>query len=499
VLWRRVDEHLGADGRVGRGAAADPREDLTREVAANPLLATWGRDAREMQLLVRRAPDAVVHDLEDPELEDHPGDRATSVTARSIRPAAPTDGRGAPSLLARLQADVRGDRPVHTAGAPDHRPLLAPDDRSVTFHRCHGRTRQVEVLRDVLLHLLADVDGLEPRDIVVMCPDIESFAPTIEAVFGAHATAAEGPDLRVQLADRSLRRTNAVLRVVAEVLDLADSRLTASAVLDLCGRSPVRRRFGFDEDDLVRLERWFEESGVRWGLDAAHRDELGVPTDANTWRAALDRLLVGVAVADEGLRTVGGVVPVDDVEGSDADLAGRLAELVARLDHIRRELAVPRPLDGWRQVLTDAADALCATDEDDAWQRIQLGRTLDEVADAATIAARPRRATAGRRSPPPRSPCPSCATSSRTGSAAGRPGRPTGPVTSPCARSSRCGRSRTGRWSSSASTTRSSPGGPWRTATTCSPSRRWSATATRGPRTASCCSTRCSPPRTGWS
>jgi exodeoxyribonuclease V gamma subunit len=372
-LWRRVEDHLAATDLDLTAASPRRGDDVTRELAVHPLLATWGRDAREMQLVVRRAPSATFHApsrVADGPIGD--GDQ-------------PTGDADLP-LLHRLQAAIRDDQPVHTPGATDRRPTLRSDDRSVWFHRCHGRTRQVEVLRDVLLHLLADVDGLEPRDIVVMCPDIEAFAPLIEAVFGAHATAAdEGPDLRVQLADRSLRRTNAVLRVVAELLDLADSRLTASAVLDLCTRGPVRHRFGFDEDDLTRIERWLEASGVRWGLDADHRTGLGVPTDANTWRAGLDRLLVGVAVADEGLRTVGDVVPVDDVEGSDTDLAGRLAELLARLDHVRDQLTRPGSIDRWRQVLADAADTLCATDEDDAWQRVQLGRALDEVVDAATI------------------------------------------------------------------------------------------------------------------
>ena len=109
-------------------------------------------------------------------------------------------------------------------GAPDARPLLDPGDRSVQVHACHGRARQVEVLRDAILHLLADDPALEPRDVIVMCPDIETFAPLIQATFGAGDVAAEEedeldalppevrpPDLRVRLADRSLRQTNPVL------------------------------------------------------------------------------------------------------------------------------------------------------------------------------------------------------------------------------------------------------------------------------------------------
>ena len=116
-----------------------------------------------------------------------------------------------------------------------------------------------------------------------MCPDIETFAPLIQATFGAGEIADDDeeldalpptlrpPDLRVRLADRSLRQTNPVLGVVAQLLDLAGQRLTASQVLDLADREPVRRRFGLDDDDLARIEDWVADSGIRWGLDAEHR------------------------------------------------------------------------------------------------------------------------------------------------------------------------------------------------------------------------------------
>ena len=80
---------------------------------------------------------------------------------------------------------MRADR---AAGAPLPGAPTAgarPGDRSLQIHACHGRARQVEVLRDAILHLLDDDPTLEPRDVIVMCPDIETFAPLIQATFGA--------------------------------------------------------------------------------------------------------------------------------------------------------------------------------------------------------------------------------------------------------------------------------------------------------------------------
>src|SRR5919108_5530814 len=168
----------------GRGPVLRRAEDASGDAVNNRLLASWGRDAREMQLVLARAGEHVSH--------HHP------VVA------------GGDSLLARIQADVRADRSPLPG---DELPLLDPGDRSVQVHACHGRARQVEVLRDAILHELAADPTLEPRDVIVMCPDIETFAPLIQATFGAGEVleeeddddqeplpeGARPPDLRVRL------------------------------------------------------------------------------------------------------------------------------------------------------------------------------------------------------------------------------------------------------------------------------------------------------------
>ena len=83
------------------------------------------------------------------------------------------------TLLGRIQTDVSANRAPPGIDHLDTRPVIAPADRSIQIHACHGRARQVEVLRDAILHALADDPSLEPRDVIVMCPDIDTFAPLI--------------------------------------------------------------------------------------------------------------------------------------------------------------------------------------------------------------------------------------------------------------------------------------------------------------------------------
>lgn len=365
VLWGKISAQ-----REDRGAPRLRRQD-TEPRAANRLLASWGRDSRELQLVLAPAA-AAVHHL-------------------------PLQELGPDTLLKRVQADIRGDLAppgIPLPGADDRRLELSVDDDSIAVHACHGRARQVEVLREALLHLLQADPTLEPRDVIVMCPDIETFAPLIQATFGAGPAAREEEDaelgvaekapridLRVRLADRALRQTNPVLAVIAQLLELAAQRVTASQVLDLADSRPVRHRFAFDDEDLARLADWVNASAIHWGLDAEHRRTYKLDAvEAGTWRAGLRRLLLGITLSESGQRLYERVLPVDDVDSGSIDLAGRFAEYVDRLGTALDGLSGSRTVPEWISALRRAADALTATRDWEAWQRLELERILEDVA-----------------------------------------------------------------------------------------------------------------------
>ncbi|MGH1564555.1 exodeoxyribonuclease V subunit gamma [Mumia sp. DW29H23] len=349
------------DGATSRGARADDR---TARHAKHPLLATLGRDARELQAVL--STDGVtVHD--------------------PLEPPTPTTN---PDRLALLHADIRANR------APDETRTTTADDYSIQVHACHGPARQVEVLREVLTALLADGQGaLQPRDILVMCPDIETFAPLIQATFGlslvstpgaAPTSYHPGQQLRVQLADRALGATNPLIDLAHRVVALVAGRMTVSEVLDLASHETVRARFGFDEEDLERVGRWVADAGVRWGYDAGHRGEYQLAgLDANTWTRGMDRIALGVAVAADTDGPSAARVPVDDIGSRDIEVVGRFLELMERLkraaDTVRGTLSARE----WMRWLHDTIDALADTPPDERWQFAQLARDLDAIGETA--------------------------------------------------------------------------------------------------------------------
>jgi exodeoxyribonuclease V gamma subunit len=294
------------------------------------------------------------------------------------------------TVLGRLQQAVADDAEPSTL-VPQP---LSDEDFSVQVHACHGLPRQVEVLRELLVGMLADDPTLEPRDLVVMCPDVEAVVPLVSAAFGRSSAADQplghpGQRIRVKVADRSLLQVNSLLGLLDELLGLADARCTLDEVLGLLALAPVRRRFGLSDDDLELLGRWLPDVGVRWGLDGEHRARHGLPgVDEHTWQAGLDRLLLGVAVSEDGLPLVGGVLPYDAVASQQAELVGRLAEAVERLRRVLGRLRDPQSLAEWVSALEQGLALLAEVSPDDEWQDAAARRTLAEVlADAGDAAS----------------------------------------------------------------------------------------------------------------
>ena len=254
------------------------------------------------------------------------------------------------TMLGALQEDLllniyrnpesRDDDPG--SGRPLHVPGGVPDG-SVAIHSCHSDLRQVEVLYDQLLYLI-EREKLEPRDILVMAPDIGRFEPYIQAVFG-------GSESRLQnqysIADRSQRSQNRCADTLLKTLELLNSRFEVTAVFDLLENEEVSERWGINGSELEEIRGWIAELGVHWGVDSAdHERHCGVNFPEYSWKSGLDRLILGYAVKENDAEQAGeAVIPFDAAEGKSCVKLGNfisfMQTLFARQARFRGEYALP--------------------------------------------------------------------------------------------------------------------------------------------------------------
>ncbi len=283
------------------------------------------------------------------------------------------------TMLAQIQRDIFL---LHDPGAEPPR-AVSPDDRSLQFHSCHSAMREMEVLHDQLLALFEQQPDLKPHEIVVMAPDIKVYAPYIEAVFD---TAPEKLRLPFSIADRGARAESGIIDTFLRILESAGSRFTASSVVNILESGALQRHFGLVDSDLEIVRSWIEETGIRWGIDAAQRAALGLPAFAeNSWRAGLDRLLLGYAAPARGERLFEGILAYDQVEGTLAETLGRFVEFCEALFATAGELQHPRSLLDWQETLRQITARFFSADDEREAELRQVRRVIESLGETATL------------------------------------------------------------------------------------------------------------------
>ena len=359
--------------RIAREAmVADADPDDLHLYDGHPLLASWGRQGQAFLAGLLDAEDALGDDVDAVEEFVDPVEEARG-------------GGREPSLLEVVQSDILRLEPTAIAELPREPPSprartesdRAP--RSIQVHACHSPMREIEVLHDRLLELFEHHSDLDASDVVVLAPDIDAYAPYVDAVFGA---AVGRRRIRYGIADRAATAARPLVEAVLTLLDLPSGRLEVGPLLDLLDVAAIRGRFGIEEDDLPRIRAWAAETGIRWGVDAAWRVERGAPAfEGFGWRDGLDRLIAAYAIGD-----VEGRGPAS-LEGEDARVAGRLHAYATELFEAADRLSRPVSASAWAVAVRDALTRFLSDDvAEDALERLAVDSAVASIARDAGAA-----------------------------------------------------------------------------------------------------------------
>lgn len=297
--------------------ASLPLEDM--HAHAHPLLAAWGRQGRDF-----------VRQLDV--FDDAERSRQQFDLAR-IDLFDETEEDEQTPLLKQVQNRIRDLTPLS-----EHEALpIDDDDRSIVFHSAHSRVRELEILHDQLLDLLREFHvkanvRLNPRDIIVMVPDIEQMAPFIRAVFGQYKPN-DARYIPYDIADMSAKASNPLIGAIDWLLSLPAQRCTMSELVDLLELPAIAARFGINQEALPRLTFWMAGAGIRWGLNEQHRRDLGLAAcgEQNSAWFGLRRMLMGYANGAIASVQDSEIEPYAEVGGLEAELAGSLAHLLQAL------------------------------------------------------------------------------------------------------------------------------------------------------------------------
>jgi len=265
------------------------------------------------------------------------------------------------------------------------------DDQSLLAVNCFSEMREVEALHDYLLSQFANDATLKSEDVLVVMPDLDKYAPFIRAVFDVNSDVNTDSKSNVANTSRipymingSLSATESTLvNGLIELLAIPGWRFTREQVMVLSRNRLIQKRFNFTDEVLDQIDSWLDEAGVRWGIDAEHKQELGLPASpANTWRAGLDRLLLGAALPKNvhpELPLFHNVLPVDEIEGGLTLLLSEFVSFCDLLFEWREVLKQSNSMETWQLLLQNLLKDFFVIDELEEANHLQLLEMLDQL------------------------------------------------------------------------------------------------------------------------
>tara|TARA_R110002124_G_scaffold2782_3_gene18026 strand:+ start:3701 stop:7360 length:3660 start_codon:yes stop_codon:yes gene_type:complete len=343
----------------------------------NPLLANLGQQGREFMALLYQYStinidvfESAVADLATEQINN---EKANNEKASSEQAQPSLDERKQASVLACVQEDILSlsDARHSTPNIYQEAPKV---DGSVLITSAHSALREVQGLHDWLLHQFNQDKSLTPKDVLVMCPQVEQYAPYVNAVFtrGWQDIADEVPPLPCSIADRISKDAEPLVAAFSQLLTLPDSRFQVSSLIALLRLPAMQARFAINLDDIEKITHWLELSAVHWGLDKAHKQQvlsqssattLDDATDSFTWQQGLSRLMRGFAFADHRVIYQNQLL-LPTIEGSDSELLGKLMLIIEQLQLTAAKMSKARSATQWQQFLFELLTQLFDDEND---------------------------------------------------------------------------------------------------------------------------------------
>lgn len=302
--------------------------DQMHESVGNPLLANLGQQGREFLSLIQQYSTVSIDAFEQ---DSHPNEQALTV-------------------LQSIQHDIL------TLTDKRQQPVKHFDN-SIVITSAHSALREVQGVHDWLLHQFNQDNTLTPKDVLVMCPQIEDYAPYVNAVFaqGWQDYGHDVPPLPCSIADRVAKDSDPLVIAFTEMLSLPDSRFQVNQIIAWLRLSALQSRFNLQPADVDKMALWLERSAVHWGLNAQHKSQVlnveGV-SEQFTWQYGFSRLLQGFAYGDSEVIFDNHLL-LPDIEGQDAELLGLLMELIERLQQFKLALQQNKTPEQWHLLLSE--------------------------------------------------------------------------------------------------------------------------------------------------
>lgn len=207
---------------------------------------------------------------------------------------------------------------------------------SIQVHEASSRMREVEILRNYLLKLMKE-EGIVAKDISILSPDIDSYLPYIQFVFG--------DDDNYKVSSLKIGKKGPLIDGIVTYFSFFESSWEKEKFFHLLENPLFSKRHGLSGDDISKIKGWIDSAKITWGLDGKMREGKvgGESPEINSWAYGIDRIFAGLIFKDD----LSPVPPVFGIGFGEIELFEKFLEIFFGLKKDMEDLLLKRSLKKW--------------------------------------------------------------------------------------------------------------------------------------------------------
>lgn len=244
----------------------------------------------------------------------------------------------------------------------------------VQIHSCHNTRREVEVLKDEILHFLQQNPDKTVDDVLVLVPDADVYSGLIESIF------MQSEELKLPVSAYGMKNRQAVAYSLEIIVNLLGSSFKSNDVMQLLQLKPVSDTFGFSESNLNLIEKWLQDNKVFWGLGET-------PADLYSFAKGINQIAAGIAMDVPPLHIYQELAPYPFVKSAEQiQCWSKFSFFINKLSEADAFVRQPRTADEWLEFLIQLINDFAGGDEPHVQQKIQLTKNLNKIQEQVRLA-----------------------------------------------------------------------------------------------------------------
>lgn len=272
------------------------------------------------------------------------------------------------TLLSSVQAEIeKGDQTTNY--------IFNSDDDSIKIANCFTEYREVEALWNYLIHQFNHNKELALREVCVIVPNIEKYAPAIKAVFNNKKVS-----LDYTFYDSSSNIQDSPYKALLALYDFDSEEFTSKQVFSLLEFKYIREKFGFNEDFSI-IKKAINDASIYHGYEG----EKVYETNYVSWKNGLKRLIMGACIekTDEVIRNIGDdFYPVSEFEDQSMYELIKLNHFVDALQCFSKDCNQTRNLADWQTFVKKTIEDFLNVSE---YEPANFDRKLEQLVTSSEV------------------------------------------------------------------------------------------------------------------